>query len=904
VTGGTGTLGETALLARQALELGGELELIHGEFEFVAPSTGIVGGLYSGAALGLAQCLAGFDASPIGGSTRVRAVISGVVQASEVAVQSSHHYVLITRITGEQPFRTLQTFLSQGGSFGGASIPSNVQVTLEVRDIDLANPATPAVTILHQSVLGSSPAFGFYAPVNSADLHLAANFLQVTRPIQASLTTQAPGGSAISRTLGFGIAAHDATITADPHRNQWALEFYEDTIPAAGEKMALSYRAAGSARARVVDPASIAAEAALAGDDGVRAVVLADVNPPPRNSTEAELAAQAYLADHTAPRFEGQYATWSRFATAFPRSGALLAVNNPSRYPAFTSLVRSVVSEFRELSGEESLHTVEFGKPARFEDLLRSFAPPENTLQMRDELPLEPIDTGAVGTTFIADIPGAQLASFSPTAFQIDMGQLPPTGGSFEVRRSDRGWSTGSAPGTTQNLVGTFAAQLFPLARSAAHHVFYIRPVASTGETSRYSTVVAIHYPPVPVAPHEVNVQFGANEAGQPVIAIALALDENQIAGVASVELHDGDTSAVLGRWSFGQLRWEGGFYRADFVLDNSTALARAKNALGHTVNALGEFSPAKTGAATQPVPAKPVLFVGHALGQVLEILLDTYAGPIVETQVQVIGPAGNFSAPTQDVLLAGQPQKFNFVATQSGPWGFRARCRDLLGWSPWSNEAQGQIPAQFVVVLVEFLQAHELDPSIGAAVNGQNLLPNGEFFLGGIAGQEGINAARYFALVNAVANGSEVAHAAATNEMQWKQGVNFAAANPGFRSALSNLGRVLNPGESVTLSAALRHNGGGAFAFPVRMALRSASVPAYDQSQDVAAADLTSAYRWYSVAFALPAGQAVPGDLSVEITVVAAAAQSLAADLFCDKIILNRGHRPAAFSLAPWDVV
>ncbi|MGH9792449.1 MAG: hypothetical protein ACRD5W_14670, partial [Candidatus Acidiferrales bacterium] len=488
--------------------------------------------------------------------------------------------------------------------------------------------------------------------------------------------------------------------------------------------------------------------------------------------------------------------------------------------------------EFRELAGEEILHTTEFGKPARFEDLLRSFAPPENTLQMRDELQLEPINTGAVGTIFIADVPGAQLASFSATAFQIDMGQPPPTGGSFVVRRSDRGWGTGSAPGTAQNLVGTFGSQLIPLSRSAAHHVFYIRPVAATGETSRYSTVVAIHYPRVPVAPHQVDVQFGADQAGQPIIAIVLALDENQIAGVDSAELHDGDTSAVLGRWSFGQLRWEGGLYRADFVLDNSTALVRAKNALGHTVNTLGEFSPAKTGAAAQPVPAKPVLFVGHALGQVLEILLDTYSGPIIETQVQVIGPAGNFSAPTQDVLLAGQPQKFSFVATHSGAWGFRARRRDLLGWSPWSNEAQGQIPAQFVVVLVEFLQAHELDPSIGAAVNGQNLLPNGEFFLGGIAGQEGIHAARYFALVNATAAGSEVAHSASTNEMQWKEGVNFAAANPGFRSALSNLGRLLNPGESVTLSAALRHNGSGAFTFPVRMALRSASTPAYDQAQ------------------------------------------------------------------------
>lgn len=31
---------------------------------------------------------------------------------------------------------------------------------------------------------------------------------------------------------------------------------------------------------------------------------------------------------------------------------------------------------------------------------------------------------------------------------------------------------------------------------------------------------------------------------------------------------------------------------------------------------------------------------------------------------------------------------------------------------------------------------------------------------------------------------------------------------------------------------------------------------------------------------------------------------QSLASSLYCDKVVLNRGHRPAAFSLAPWDVI
>src|SRR3970282_1741170 len=118
--------------------------------------------------------------------------------------------------------------------------------------------------------------------------------------------------------------------------------------------------------------------------------------------------------------------------------------------------------------------------------------------------------------------------------------------------------------------------------------------------------------------------------------------------------------------------------------------------------------------------------------------------------------------APSQDTLVAGQPDKFTFVAPQTGAWEFRARRRDAIGWSPWSNQPQGQLPAQSLAFAVHFFEAQELDPSIGAAINSQSLLGNSDFFLTGISGQEGTHVARYFALVDAAGNGSEVDHSAA----------------------------------------------------------------------------------------------------------------------------------------------
>jgi hypothetical protein len=904
VTGGTSNLNETTLVARQALELGGELELTHGEIEFVAASTGILGGLYQSSALSQANCLLGFDASPTAGGTRLRALVNGAVQAPEVNVQSGHHYVLVTRLSADQQHRTQQSYASLGGVYGGASIPAFVRAVLEVRDIDLANPAAPATIVLFDSVLTALPAFAFYAPINSADLHLAANFLQVAQPIQAQLEMERPGEAAQVRKLGFGIAEHDATITADPNRNQWALEFYEDTIPARVERITLRYRAAGRAQARVRDAASIAAEAALAGDDGMRANVLRDINPAPRTSAEAELAALAYLADHVQPRYEGGYTTWGELCDSYPRSGRRIQIANESRYPVFTALIRAVTSELRELGTERILHTLEFGQPSRFEDLLRQLAPAENILRGEEDGPLPAAETSEVGSQYIGDLAGAGVADVLSGNFVVEAGAALPEGGSFEVRRSNQGWSRPSQPGSSQNLAGNFTVQTFLLPRAARNHVYFIRPVDADGRTSRYSAALAVHYPLVPAAPTALSLQYGLDDQQKPVIRVEVALSENGIADVDLVELRDSDNTTVLARWEFGQLAFDGGAYRARLTIDNSTALLRSKTLYAYTQNALGEYSVARSAAASEPQPTKPVLAPGNSVGQVLEILIDATAGAILETQVQVAEPGGSFTSPAQDILLPGQLEKFGFVATRSGDWLFRARRRDALGWSPWSNEPQGQLPAQTMVYAVHFFQAPELAPSIGAAINPQNLLPNGDFFLAGLAGQEGTHAARYFALANAIADGSEVDYSGATNEMQWKSGVNFADANPGFRSLLGNFGGLFNPGEALTLSAALRHSGTATFPRAVRFALRSASTPSYDRTADIPADTITANYAWYSATFTLPAGQQVPADLSAEIAVVAAAGQSLASSLYCDKVILNRGHRPAAFSLAPWDVV
>src|SRR5579862_2240285 len=75
VSGGTGVDGQTLVSFIEQIELGGALELQHGDVSFSGPSTGVLGGLYPGA-VSVAGCLAGFQVSPSGSGSTIQALIN------------------------------------------------------------------------------------------------------------------------------------------------------------------------------------------------------------------------------------------------------------------------------------------------------------------------------------------------------------------------------------------------------------------------------------------------------------------------------------------------------------------------------------------------------------------------------------------------------------------------------------------------------------------------------------------------------------------------------------------------------------------------------------------------------------------------------------------------------------
>lgn len=76
IAGGTGVDSGTTVTFVEQVEMGGALLLQHGDFLFGSPSSGVLGGLYTGT-ISEAGCLAGFQVSPNSGVSNIQALVKG-----------------------------------------------------------------------------------------------------------------------------------------------------------------------------------------------------------------------------------------------------------------------------------------------------------------------------------------------------------------------------------------------------------------------------------------------------------------------------------------------------------------------------------------------------------------------------------------------------------------------------------------------------------------------------------------------------------------------------------------------------------------------------------------------------------------------------------------------------------
>jgi len=261
-----------------------------------------------------------------------------------------------------------------------------------------------------------------------------------------------------------------STYTGAPQYNsgQGQLVFFSDSItqtsnvPPVGQLVRVTYRSAGASVGRAANMSSVAAEAAVWGDSGIRSVVQMGYTPRPRTSVECELAAQAVVSENSYQHYQGTYTQRSEFLGTHqvrsqnrviqPRGGSLIKFQNLSNMaPVIAEEIGQVTTVLDNVTPESFIHTISFGKPDNIQVFLNKVQNPIGSFQVNpDASAPSAVDTRAVGLVFAPDVTDATLVSWDDSSIFMDAGQdLVPTsparnqhGSYFEVRYTNRGWGS------------------------------------------------------------------------------------------------------------------------------------------------------------------------------------------------------------------------------------------------------------------------------------------------------------------------------------------------------------------------------------------------------------------------------------------------------------------------------
>jgi hypothetical protein len=492
IAGGTGVDGQTTVSLIEQIELGGALELQHGDVSFAAASRGVLGGLYAGA-ISVAGCLAGFQITPSGASLNIQALINGSLTGPVMTTMPGHQYFFTTYMYSMEVYRSGETYHSSlhvaGSGRGGAAVAADVRLVLEVQDIDPSNPETlvaPA-TVLYDDVVENAPGFCTYVLVNAASMQCSITYTYIAHISLAEVRTALPSASYVTLLVGALSDGAACEITSDP-----SLDFYPQYVPVLNQLIVASYRGSGRAVAQVQNGASVAL-LQNGADDGTRGSVRVAKTPGARTDVDCENAALAILDDATGVAWSGSYETWSDFlpgaaADIFP--GDAIAVNVPSRNAAFTAIVREVEIQIVDPANDRGFYMIGFANDLAA-PLAIEYGASAATIALQDVPPL--LETTQVGAYYQTDLTEAEITAVTSTTVQVDAGMTPPSGYGIEVRENDYGWGQAN----DRNLLGRFSSQSFNLARLAQTQDYFLRLYdgSSPPRYSRYSAALHVDYP-------------------------------------------------------------------------------------------------------------------------------------------------------------------------------------------------------------------------------------------------------------------------------------------------------------------------------------------------------------------------------------------------------------------------
>ena len=474
--GGNGLDGQTTLVAVSSPEMGGVLLLQATQVALGQGSDGVLLGLYSGA-VSRATCVAGFDVRQANGATTLGCLVNGADTGSVATLASGHMYTLRMYLHATETQRVRQSYMVMVNgalqSFGGGLVQAPLQVVFTLEDLGVAS-NTPA-TVLFDGTLPSSPASVTFAPVNSVQLVGTVGGIAAQRlaPVWVRGTTGAR--AAVTRLAGAAGTGVDFSLSS-----AGSLRFLPGRVPAPGEQVTVQYRQSQRAAARVQSAASLAAEAAggLPGEAVWQGRIL---QPVARSSEDCAAAASALLS--------------LAVSRAAALAGTYQAENLPDVWPGdLATFVTPSETALLTIRRVQMVDGVALPELVRWRLEMANDWAECASLRVSKELPADVGDVAAgSGSSTVAGLAGLQIVSISSSAIQIDAGVTPPSGGGFEVRRSEGGFG----PGQSGDLVLRSSVRGITIPRGAQIERFYVRMFDGSTPPiySRLSSVIVTNVP-------------------------------------------------------------------------------------------------------------------------------------------------------------------------------------------------------------------------------------------------------------------------------------------------------------------------------------------------------------------------------------------------------------------------
>lgn len=748
--------GTSFIASQNAIELAGGKTFQHGEFVFNDYSDGIVGGIFDSTVLNgfndliidEASCEAGFRITPtphvhvtISGASgiSIRPFRLGVVvdRSFEVITKVNNSYVLTTNIAAPQATRYTQIYRSMAGSVFGNVDQTSVSgnITWSVVETDLFSAVQTTFTFTSNNQL--LPITAIYVPIDNYQLNLNVTSTEVTSPIPASLNVKcaigagllapiyisgnvqytggfvfpsganlpiAPSGFGPENVFALGTSLRQQAAEIDSGQVVSTLNFYGDDLPGVGVRIRLQSWQSQAAIARLQDADSVAEEAAIVGDDGVRSTIVTDLNPLPRTSEDCENAAQAFLFDRTNTFYQGTYnASYYFFEQIsdnidfYPVCGRYLFVNSPHRnINKLFFLVTSLTTSVTEMAGEIMEHSITFGPDLHLEKLLATFIPVSpnviTNLDASQQPPVQQLLT--LGTTYYADPNQATLIGVSGAAITLQLTDDIPRGAHYEVRSSDLNWGR---PGLGL-IMTTSATGTYNLNRNSYDQTWYIKFVSDNafvnniqGPLSRRTKILRVVYPRVPTIPATLYID-----------SLSMNFDfTGDIRNIEGIELRAGDDVGVYYQAIVGSqqdmalnmvtLRGQGGPGQPTIgpigAYQRALVPSDARNFIAHFFNLMWEYGPGL--AVNIPVPVAPKLTIGFKFSSALQVI-DTVQdspprGDYKSCRLQ-ISSDDLFTQIVSDITQQGNPGTTTVNVPTSGALYARMSFSDFISSGAWSQ--------------------------------------------------------------------------------------------------------------------------------------------------------------------------------------------------------------------------